>query len=85
MRDAAELLADAPVEVRSGDLGEAAEALLESDLDLLPAPQLAHRLTRLATAPRVVRPLRNLALRLLSLVPAFRRRLAEQLSAIGHG
>ncbi len=45
---------------------------------------LAHRLTRLATAPRAVRPLRNTALRLLALVPAFRRRLAEQLSAIGH-
>jgi 2-polyprenyl-6-methoxyphenol hydroxylase-like FAD-dependent oxidoreductase len=45
---------------------------------------LAHRLTRLATAPRAVRPLRNTALRLLALVPAFRRSLAEQLSAIGH-
>jgi len=45
---------------------------------------LAHRLTRLATAPPAVRPLRNVALRLLALVPAFRRRLAEQLSAIGH-
>jgi 2-polyprenyl-6-methoxyphenol hydroxylase-like FAD-dependent oxidoreductase len=45
---------------------------------------LAHRLTRLATAPRAVRPLRNTALRLLALVSAFRRRLAEQLSAIGH-
>jgi 2-polyprenyl-6-methoxyphenol hydroxylase-like FAD-dependent oxidoreductase len=45
---------------------------------------LAHRLTRLATAPPAVRPLRNAALRLFALVPAFRRRLAEQLSAIGH-
>jgi hypothetical protein len=45
---------------------------------------LAHRLTRLATAPRAVRPLRNVVLRLLALVPAFRRNLAEQLSAIGH-
>ena len=45
---------------------------------------LAHRLTRLATAPRAVRPLRNVALRLLALLPSFRRRLAEQLSAIGH-
>jgi 2-polyprenyl-6-methoxyphenol hydroxylase-like FAD-dependent oxidoreductase len=45
---------------------------------------LAHRLTRLATAPPAIRPLRNLALRLLAHVPAFRRRLAEQLSAIGH-
>jgi hypothetical protein len=45
---------------------------------------LAHRLTRLATAPRAVRPLRNATLRLLARVPAFRRGLAEQLSAIGH-
>jgi hypothetical protein len=45
---------------------------------------LAHRLTRLATAPPAARPLRNVALRLLAHVPAFRRRLAEQLSAIGH-
>jgi hypothetical protein len=45
---------------------------------------LAHRLTRLATAPPAARPLRNLALRLLAHVPTFRRRLAEQLSAIGH-
>jgi 2-polyprenyl-6-methoxyphenol hydroxylase-like FAD-dependent oxidoreductase len=45
---------------------------------------LAHRLTRLATAPPAVRPLRNVALRLLAHVPAFRRGLAEQLSAIGH-
>jgi len=45
---------------------------------------LAHRLTRLATAPRAVRPLRNTALRLLAHVPAFRRGLAEQLSATGH-
>jgi hypothetical protein len=44
---------------------------------------LAHRLTRLATAPPAVRPLRNVALRLLSLVPAFRRRLTEQPSAVG--
>ena len=45
---------------------------------------LAHRLTRLATAPAAARPLRNVALRLLALVPAFRRSLAEQLSALGH-
>jgi hypothetical protein len=44
---------------------------------------LTHRLTRLATAPRVLRPLRNLALSFLAHVPAFRRGFAEQLSAIG--
>jgi hypothetical protein len=34
--------------------------------------------------PPAVHPLRNAALRLLGFVPAFRRGLAEQLSAIGH-
>jgi 2-polyprenyl-6-methoxyphenol hydroxylase-like FAD-dependent oxidoreductase len=45
---------------------------------------LAHRLTRLATAPSVLRPARNAGLHLLAHVPAFRRTLAEQLSALGH-
>jgi 2-polyprenyl-6-methoxyphenol hydroxylase-like FAD-dependent oxidoreductase len=45
---------------------------------------LAHRLTRLATIPSVLRPARNSALHLLAHVPAVRRTLAEQLSAIGH-
>jgi 2-polyprenyl-6-methoxyphenol hydroxylase-like FAD-dependent oxidoreductase len=45
---------------------------------------LAHRLTRLATAPAVLRPARNAGLHLLSYLPTFRRALAEQLSALGH-
>jgi 2-polyprenyl-6-methoxyphenol hydroxylase-like FAD-dependent oxidoreductase len=45
---------------------------------------LAHRLTRLATAPSVLRPARNAGLHLLSYLPTFRRALAEQLSALGH-
>jgi hypothetical protein len=45
---------------------------------------LAHRLTRLATAPAVLRPARNAGLHLLAYLPTFRRTLAEQLSAIGH-
>ncbi|WP_112244949.1 FAD-dependent oxidoreductase [Kribbella monticola] len=45
---------------------------------------LAHRLTRLATAPSVLRPARNAGLHLLSYLPGFRRTLAEQLSALGH-
>ena len=36
-----------------------------------------------ATVPAPVRPFRNAALRLLDLVPAVRRGMAEQLSAIG--
>ncbi|TDU89818.1 2-polyprenyl-6-methoxyphenol hydroxylase-like FAD-dependent oxidoreductase [Kribbella voronezhensis] len=45
---------------------------------------LAHRLTRLATVPPVLRPARNAGLHLLSYLPGFRRALAEQLSALGH-
>jgi 2-polyprenyl-6-methoxyphenol hydroxylase-like FAD-dependent oxidoreductase len=43
---------------------------------------LASRLTRLATAPRLARPLRNLMLGTLGRIPAFRRRLAWRLSGL---
>jgi 2-polyprenyl-6-methoxyphenol hydroxylase-like FAD-dependent oxidoreductase len=66
---------------REDDLDEYAAG---SRAEAMHVVALAHRLTRLATAPAAVRPVRNLALRLLAYVPAFRRRLAEQLSAIGH-
>jgi 2-polyprenyl-6-methoxyphenol hydroxylase-like FAD-dependent oxidoreductase len=42
----------------------------------------ADRLTRLATARPVMRPLRNLALRVASSLPAFRRNLAWRLSGL---
>ena len=45
---------------------------------------LADRLTRLATASRRLRPLRNTLLRLLARVPAFRRRLAWRLSGLAY-
>lgn len=43
---------------------------------------LANRLTRLATAPRAARQLRNLLLRTLGGIPAFRQRLAWRLSGL---
>ncbi|NEE04314.1 FAD-dependent oxidoreductase [Phytoactinopolyspora halotolerans] len=43
---------------------------------------LADRLTRLATTGHALRPLRNGILRLLGRIPAFRRRLAMQLSGL---
>jgi 2-polyprenyl-6-methoxyphenol hydroxylase-like FAD-dependent oxidoreductase len=43
---------------------------------------LADRLTRLATAPRWLRPARNLLLRGVAAVPGFRHRLAMQLSGL---
>ncbi|HYU85058.1 MAG TPA: NAD(P)/FAD-dependent oxidoreductase [Kribbellaceae bacterium] len=43
---------------------------------------LAHRLTRLATLPAFIRPLRNLALRLAASRAGFRRTLALQLAGL---
>jgi 2-polyprenyl-6-methoxyphenol hydroxylase-like FAD-dependent oxidoreductase len=45
--------------------------------------KLTGRLTRIATLPRPVRPLRNTAMRLAARVPAVRRQLAMQLSGLG--
>ncbi len=45
---------------------------------------LEHRLTRLATVPRLLRPLRNLVLGLLSQVPRLRRTLAWRLSGLAY-
>jgi 2-polyprenyl-6-methoxyphenol hydroxylase-like FAD-dependent oxidoreductase len=42
----------------------------------------ADRLTRLATAPRLLRPVRNVLLRLLSHIPAYRKALAWRLSGL---
>lgn len=44
--------------------------------------ELADRLTKLATAPRLLRPLRNTLLRVLAGIPGFRRRLTWQLSGL---
>jgi 2-polyprenyl-6-methoxyphenol hydroxylase-like FAD-dependent oxidoreductase len=45
--------------------------------------KLTGRLTRIATLPRPVRPIRNTAMRLAARVPDVRRRLAMQLSGLG--
>lgn len=44
--------------------------------------KMADRLTRLATVPRVMRPVRNLMLSLLSHLPAYRKELAWRLSGL---
>jgi 2-polyprenyl-6-methoxyphenol hydroxylase-like FAD-dependent oxidoreductase len=44
--------------------------------------ELADRLTKLATAPRLLRPLRNTLLRVLAGIPGFRRRLTWQLAGL---
>jgi 2-polyprenyl-6-methoxyphenol hydroxylase-like FAD-dependent oxidoreductase len=68
-------------------LAGAPESVLDAyDADRRPIARevvgFAGRLTRVATIPPVLRPLRNAAIRLLSTVPAARRRLAWQLSGL---
>jgi 2-polyprenyl-6-methoxyphenol hydroxylase-like FAD-dependent oxidoreductase len=75
-------------------LAEALEATLQGDASALARYEaerrpvakgviaLAHRLTRLATAPRGWRPLRNALLGLLGRAPPFRRNLAWSLSGL---
>jgi len=46
--------------------------------------KLTGRLTRIATLPRTLRPIRNSGMRLAALVPAVRRQLALQLSGLSH-
>ena len=46
--------------------------------------KLTGRLTRIATLPRPVRPIRNAGMRLSARIPAVRQRLAIQLSGLGH-
>jgi len=84
LRDAVTLGDALSVALREGREDELDAYAAGSRAEAMRVVALAHRLTRLATAPRAVRPLRNVALRLLARVPSFRRRLAEQLSAIGH-
>jgi 2-polyprenyl-6-methoxyphenol hydroxylase-like FAD-dependent oxidoreductase len=84
LRDAVTLGDALSVALREGREDKLDEYAAGSRAEAIEVVALAHRLTRLATAPAAVRPLRNVALRLAAHLPVFRRRLAEQLSAIGH-
>jgi 2-polyprenyl-6-methoxyphenol hydroxylase-like FAD-dependent oxidoreductase len=84
LRDAVTLGDALSVALREGHEDKLDEYAARSRAEAVRVVAVAHRLTRLATAPRAVRPLRNAGLRVLALLPAFRRSLAEQLSAIGH-
>jgi len=84
LRDAVTLGDALSVALREGREDKLDEYAADSRTEAMQVVALAHRLTRLATAPKAVRPLRNVALRVLARVPAFRRRLAEQLSAVGN-
>jgi 2-polyprenyl-6-methoxyphenol hydroxylase-like FAD-dependent oxidoreductase len=84
LRDAV-TLGDALAEaLTTGNENELDAYATNSRAEAVRVVSLAHRLTRLATAPAVLRPARNAGLHLLAYLPAFRRTLAEQLSAIGH-
>jgi 2-polyprenyl-6-methoxyphenol hydroxylase-like FAD-dependent oxidoreductase len=84
LRDAVTLGDALSAALRHGREDELDAYAADSRAEAIQVVTLAHRLTRLATAPRAVRPVRNEGLRFLALAPAFRRRLAEQLSGIGH-
>ena len=73
-------------------LAEVVQGGSEAALDAYAAAQrrraeqvlkLTGRLTRMATLPRPVRPVRNTAMRLAARVPAVQRQLAMQLSGLG--
>ncbi|WP_344107772.1 NAD(P)/FAD-dependent oxidoreductase [Kribbella alba] len=84
LRDAV-ALGDALAEaLTSGDENKLDEYATNSRAEAVRVVSLAHRLTKLATAPAVIQPARNAGLHLLSYLPRFRRGLAEQLAAIGH-
>lgn len=82
LRDAMALGTALSVALREGGMRSLDEYSDASRAEARKVVTLAHRLTRLATAPAPVRPLRNAVLRLLAVSPAFRQSLALQLSAL---
>jgi 2-polyprenyl-6-methoxyphenol hydroxylase-like FAD-dependent oxidoreductase len=84
LRDAVTLGAALAEALTNGDEGKLDDYATNSRAEAVRVVALAHRLTKLATVPPVLRPARNAGLRLLAHLPAVRRGLAEQLSAIGH-
>jgi 2-polyprenyl-6-methoxyphenol hydroxylase-like FAD-dependent oxidoreductase len=84
LRDAVTLGDALSVALREGREDKLDDYAASSRAEAIHVVALAHRLTRLATAPPALRPVRNVALRMLALVPAFRRSLAKQLSGVDH-
>jgi 2-polyprenyl-6-methoxyphenol hydroxylase-like FAD-dependent oxidoreductase len=77
-------LADALLRARNGD-STAIDRYQESRRPVAQdVVRTAHRLTRLATMPAGLRPLRNTALSLAGMSPAVPRRIAGQLSGLAH-
>ncbi|TDO54927.1 2-polyprenyl-6-methoxyphenol hydroxylase-like FAD-dependent oxidoreductase [Kribbella sp. VKM Ac-2527] len=84
LRDAVTLGAALSTALKEGREDQLDEYAANSRAEALRVVALAGRLTRLATAPTIIRPVRNALLHLLSYLPAVRRNLAEQLAGIGH-
>jgi 2-polyprenyl-6-methoxyphenol hydroxylase-like FAD-dependent oxidoreductase len=84
LRDAVTLGEALSEALTSGDESKLDDYATRSRAEAVRVVALAHRLTKLATVPPVLRPARNAGLHLLAQLPAVRRGLAEQLSAIGH-
>ena len=82
LRDAVNLGDALSVALKEGREDKLDEYAVASRAEALQVVALAHRLTKLATVPAALRPARNVLMRLASYLPAVRRGLAEQLSAI---
>ncbi|HET6294947.1 MAG TPA: FAD-dependent oxidoreductase [Kribbella sp.] len=82
LRDAVDLGDALSVALKEGREDKLDEYAVASRAEALQVVALAHRLTKLATVPAALRPARNVLMRLASYLPAVRRGLAEQLSAI---
>ncbi|TWD80635.1 2-polyprenyl-6-methoxyphenol hydroxylase-like FAD-dependent oxidoreductase [Kribbella amoyensis] len=82
LRDAVTLGDALSTALKNGDEADLDAYAAASRAEALEVVSLAGRLTRLATAPAALRPLRNAVLRILANVPAFRRALAGRLAGL---
>jgi 2-polyprenyl-6-methoxyphenol hydroxylase-like FAD-dependent oxidoreductase len=82
LRDAITLGEALSTALTTGDEHAIDQYAVQARAEALDVVSLAHRLTRIATAPKVLRPARNFVLQLLGHVPAVRQGLARRLSAV---
>ncbi|WP_432943458.1 FAD-dependent oxidoreductase [Kribbella sp. CA-253562] len=82
LRDAITLGAALSTALTTGDEHAIDQYAVQARAEALEVVALAHRLTRIATAPKLLRPARNFVLHLLGHVPAVRQGLARRLSAV---
>ncbi|ONI67772.1 pentachlorophenol monooxygenase [Kribbella sp. ALI-6-A] len=82
LRDALTLGEALSTALTTGDERAIDQYAVQARAEALGVVSLAHRLTRIATAPKLLRPARNFVLHLLGHVPAVRQGLALRLSAV---